>query len=280
MKKNSRKANEQTPSVNAVNSTAEVIRNLKRQELKKLSIEVKPHVQEGTFPTINGAIMELKYRKDGHEKFQTYNQWKEAGFQVKKGEKAFLLWAKPKQLDETEEGKFFPMVYLFSNLQVEPKQHNENSKVEEPPVRFGLSEIEVSYKPSKVLLTPGKIGSSKDAQEIFRSFFENHMEYREAFYVLYLNRANKPLGIYQLSVGGQTGTVVDTKMCLQVALKTHACGIILAHNHPSGNLQPSDADIDLTKKIKNACGYCDINLLDHVILTKESYFSFADEGKI
>ncbi len=279
MKTNSRKANEQTPSANAVNSTANEIRNQRRQALKELSDAYKHLVTEGIHRTVNGAIMTMEYKKDGHDTFHTFNQWKKDGFQVKKGEKAFVLWAKPKQLDETDERKFFPLVYLFSNLQVEAISGNE-SKAEEPPVKFGLSEIQVSYKPSQVKITPQKITSSKDSQEIFRNFFENHMEYREAFYVLYLNRANKPLGIYQLSVGGQTGTVADPKMCLQVALKTHSCGIILAHNHPSGNLQPSEADISLTKKIKNACGYCDITLLDHVILTKDSYYSFADEGKI
>ncbi|HMT28026.1 MAG TPA: JAB domain-containing protein [Bacteroidia bacterium] len=251
---------------------------MKRDELRKLSKSVMPMVKEGTYKNVNMALIESCYKNDGNEIFKSYEGWKMEGFQVKKGEKAFLIWARPTKTEDKPEDKFFRVAFLFSNLQVEPISNE--SKVEEPPVKYGLAEIKVSYTPSYIEVSPNKIGSSKDASDIFRNFFQSHMEHREAFYVLYLNRANKPLGIYQLSIGGQTGTVADPKICMQVALKSHACGMILAHNHPSGNLQPSESDIDLTRRIKAACTLLDVQLLDHVILTQDSYFSFADEGKI
>ena len=101
----------------------------------------------------------------------------------------------------------------------------------------------------------------------------------ETFVVGYLNRANRLIGIYELSKGGITGTVADPRLVLSVALKCAATGIILAHNHPSGNLQTSTADEEITKKIKKACEYLDIKLLDHLIIVPEGkYLSFTEEG--
>jgi DNA repair protein RadC len=96
--------------------------------------------------------------------------------------------------------------------------------------------------------------------------------------VLYLNRANRVIGSYQLSKGGITGTIVDVRLILSVALKTLATGLILARNHPSGNLKPSKADIQLTKKVKQAAKLMDIEELDHMILSSNEYFSFTDDG--
>jgi len=103
----------------------------------------------------------------------------------------------------------------------------------------------------------------------------------EEFMVLLLNRANRVLGCLKLSKGGLTGTVVDLRILYGTALKAMASGIIIAHNHPSNNLSPSDEDRKLTKKIRDAGKLLDINLLDHLILgTDGSYVSFADEGWI
>jgi DNA repair protein RadC len=104
------------------------------------------------------------------------------------------------------------------------------------------------------------------------------LEHREYSYVILLNRAAYVLGVYQLSSGGTTGTVVDPKLVFQSALKANASAIILAHNHPSGNLNPSEEDKKLTKKIQSAGSFLDINLYDHLILTNDGYKSFADEG--
>lgn len=96
--------------------------------------------------------------------------------------------------------------------------------------------------------------------------------------VMYLNRAHKILGVVALSKGGITGTVADTRLILAAALKTGCTAFCMCHNHPSSNLQPSQADIDLTKKVKAAANLFEIQLLDHVILTSTSHYSFADEG--
>ena len=253
---------------------------MKRDELRKLSQSVMPMVKEGTYKNVNMALIESCYKTDGHEIFKSYEGWKLDGFQVRKGEKAFLVWSTPKNNEEKPEEKFFRVAFLFSNLQVDKIEKKTDSMVEEAPAKYGLSEIQISYTPAKIEVNPTKITGSKSAAEILRHFFKSFMEYREGFYVLYTNRANKPIGVYQLSLGGQTGTVVDTKMLLQVALKCHANGMIVAHNHPSGNTQPSESDISLTKKLKSACELLDLSLLDHVILTEDSYYSFADEGRL
>jgi len=144
---------------------------------------------------------------------------------------------------------------------------------------FKVSEIEIQYR-NKVKSTDRlKISGSKDAEEIFRPIFQDLIEHREAMYCLYLNRANKVLGYFLVGLGGVSGVVADPKLIFQTALKANASGIILAHNHPSGNATPSQADIDLTKKVKEGARLLEMSLLDHVILLPDNgYFSFADEG--
>ncbi len=140
-----------------------------------------------------------------------------------------------------------------------------------------LAEIQVSYKPG--LISSKIISTSKEAYDILTTLFpQETICLQEQFVVLYLNRANRLLGSYQLSKGGLTGTVADVRLILSVALKTLASGLILAHNHPSGNLKPSEADIGLTKKIKQSAKLMDIELLDHIIISNEGYFSFTDDG--
>ena len=102
----------------------------------------------------------------------------------------------------------------------------------------------------------------------------------EEFWVVYLNNSNKVLQTSQLSKGGITGTVVDIRLAFKNALQIGAVAVILAHNHPSGTLKPSQADIKLTNKIKIAGESLDIKVLDHLIVTEHSYYSFADEGRI
>jgi len=155
---------------------------------------------------------------------------------------------------------------------IEPKEERE------PVLR--VSEIEISYhpaiKPSERLAVCG----SADAEKVFRKIWSQPLELRECFYALFLNRANKVLGYYLVSVGGITGTVVDVRTVFQAALKANACSAIFAHNHPSGNIQPSDADIQLTRKLKDAGKILEITVLDHLILLPEGYCSMADQGLI
>ncbi len=122
------------------------------------------------------------------------------------------------------------------------------------------------------------IGGSKDAAEIFLPLLQdlNH----EAFCVLYLNHANKVLRHELISHGGMTATIADIRIILKNALLHNANKIIVAHNHPSGNIQPSTADKDLTRKMKEAGSWMDIQLLDHLIIAGNNYLSLADEGLI
>lgn len=126
--------------------------------------------------------------------------------------------------------------------------------------------------------TANFIKTSKDAYNAVRHFYEdlNH----EEFHVIVLSRANKILSVELISKGGLNATVADGKMIFKKALEKGASGIILSHNHPSGNLKPSDTDIDLTKKMKAFGAYIDMPVLDHIIVTDQNYFSFADNGMI
>ena len=141
------------------------------------------------------------------------------------------------------------------------------------------AEIKVSYSTAntpKVKITSGDV-----AFELLLSLWDlDTIELQEEFKVLLLNRANEVLGIYPLSKGGITGTVVDSRLIFAVALKCNATGIILCHNHPSGTLKPSNTDITLTKSIKKCADFLDITLIDHLIITKNGFFSFLNEGKL
>ena len=141
-----------------------------------------------------------------------------------------------------------------------------------------ISEINVSYKNPVKYSEMKQITCSADTVNLLRSAWSDQMQYREEFVVLLLNRANRVLGFTLISKGGTAGTVVDTKMIFQIALKANASGVILSHNHPSGNTTPSEADISLTKKVISGGKLLDISVLDHIILTEETQYSFADNG--
>ena len=146
---------------------------------------------------------------------------------------------------------------------------------------YQVTEIQLSYKTKiKPSLRP-KVSSSQDAYKVLKQNWDDEkLELREEFKILLLNRANKVLGLVEISSGGVSGTVADPKIIFSSALKANACGIILAHNHPSGNLNPSQADLNLTKNLKQAGKLLEIAILDHLILTPESYYSMADQGNI
>lgn len=142
-----------------------------------------------------------------------------------------------------------------------------------------ISEIKLYYKPRKY--AKAKVSSASDAYKHLLPYFKKDiLALQEQFVVLYLNRANEVLGGYLCSIGGITGTIADVRLILGVALKSVACNIILAHNHPSGNLNASSADKQLTEKVNAACKVMDINLLDHLIIshTEGEFMSFADSG--
>ncbi len=121
-----------------------------------------------------------------------------------------------------------------------------------------------------------KISSSRDVAIIFQSLLSDLPH--EEFWVIFLNRANKIIDKQRISQGGVTGTVIDVKMVMKMAIERLASGIIFCHNHPSGNLEPSSADKLITKKLKQAGEFLEISILDHIIVADDRYFSFADEG--
>lgn len=144
-----------------------------------------------------------------------------------------------------------------------------------------IAEVQLSYvtkvKPSE----RPKIQTSRDSFEILRNTWNaDTMELREEMKVMLLNHGHRLLGIYKLSEGGVAGTVADPKLIFAAAIKSNSSAIILAHNHPSGNLQPSQADIQLTKKCKEIGRMLDLVVLDHIIITADAYYSFADDGII
>lgn len=145
-------------------------------------------------------------------------------------------------------------------------------------LNYNLAEIQVSYKTKVRPSERRKITRSSDAEAVLREIWSPGIELKEEFYILLLNRANAVLGWYKVSEGGVAGTVVDPKLIFSVALKGLACGLILAHNHPSGNLRPSDQDISLTRRLKQAGEILEIPVMDHLILSAEGCYSFADEG--
>ena len=143
-----------------------------------------------------------------------------------------------------------------------------------------LPKITMTIKRSNVAIDElYTITSSDSANRVFKKIFDSDtICWTEESIILSLNRKNVVIGYYKLSSGGMSGTVVDSKVIFTIALKSGASAIILAHNHPSGNLKPSEADKNLTKKIVEGGKILDIQLLDHLIITDNSYYSLADNG--
>ncbi len=142
-----------------------------------------------------------------------------------------------------------------------------------------IAEIKLSYSTSKS--KKPNITDSKAAYKYFKAAWNmDIIELQEEFRILLLNRARQLLGIYLVSTGGTAGTVVDAKLIFAVALKSGASSIILAHNHPSGNLRASQMDISITKKLRSGALFLDLEITDHIILGKDSYTSMADDGII
>lgn len=140
-----------------------------------------------------------------------------------------------------------------------------------------IAEVEVSYKP-KMLVDYSISNSRKSFELMLEHWDKNTIQMQEEVKVILLNRKNKVLGICSLAKGGITSCVVDVRIILSIALKTLSTGIILIHNHPSGSLNPSRDDKQITEQLKKSCEIMGIELLDHLIITNNGYFSFADEG--
>jgi DNA repair protein RadC len=148
------------------------------------------------------------------------------------------------------------------------------SQIDELNAEFRVREIEVTFNKEAYFF--GQITSSNDVYQFLKERILKGIEVQEHFIAIYLNQANKIIGYYHHSTGTINATMVDVEIVSAVALKTLAKSVIISHNHPSGNLTPSEADRTLTRRIKEALKLFDIHLLDHVIVTRNGYYSFAE----
>jgi DNA repair protein RadC len=183
----------------------------------------------------------------------------------------------PKKPDENRTHNFFKI--QFQNMTPVSIGGNLTDLDKIPEIRVTLSnKVPPAQRP--------KISSSYEAVKIFRHFWPDDMELRESFMCMYLNRRNRIIGIMLHSTGSTSSCQADIKIIMGTAAKCGAAGLIIAHNHPSGELETSDADNKLTARIKKACESMDMVLLDHMIIIHpepgkvESYFSYADSGTL
>ena len=146
-------------------------------------------------------------------------------------------------------------------------------------IDYTVGEVDLTYKPKFKSLH--QVSCSEDAYKyLLPTYKEGTICYKEYFKVLFLNQASQVLGYTLISEGGITDTTIDVRVILQAALLTNSVAVILAHNHPSGNLKPSRQDMDITRQVKEAARLMRITVTDHLILTDTGYYSFADEGLI
>lgn len=144
---------------------------------------------------------------------------------------------------------------------------------------FKVAEIEISYKPNYKASDRPKITTSAEAYAILIANWSlDRVGLLEEFKIILLNRRNRVLGVVNISQGGVSGTLADPKVIFAVALKSAASAVIISHNHPSGELKPGSNDINLTRKLQEGGKLLDIEVMDHLIVSKDSFYSFADEG--
>lgn len=144
--------------------------------------------------------------------------------------------------------------------------------------RSSMHEVGIVYK-RPLLDDMPLVNSSEDAYNVLRTVIDDEtIDHKEYFWLLLMNNANRALGFAEIGKGDVRGVVVNTKEIFQLAINVNAAGIIVSHNHPSGTLKPSQRDKDITKKVQVIGELFSVNLLDHIIITSEGYYSFSDEG--
>jgi DNA repair protein RadC len=143
---------------------------------------------------------------------------------------------------------------------------------------YQVAEIELSYKRNGNMAERPKVVRAEDAYHVFlNQWEETKLDFIEQSKIMLLNRNNRVLGLCNISSGGISGTVVDPRLIFVTALKANASSIILAHNHPSGNLSPSEADIRMTRRIMDAGELLEVKVLDHIIVTSDGFYSFSEQ---
>lgn len=159
----------------------------------------------------------------------------------------------------------------------EPKA--EPKKEENTEVKTSLPEIKLSY--SNRVIDNVNIKCARDVYGLFVKTFEpGEIEFREHLKVLYLNRRNQPIGFYTVSMGSAVATVFDLHAIMAGAILSRAEGVVMCHNHPSGGLKSSPQDDDITRDLRDACKFMKIKMLDHIIITKDDYYSYMDNGRL
>jgi DNA repair protein RadC len=153
-----------------------------------------------------------------------------------------------------------------------------NKSIKEIEEEFLVKEIDITFREERLFLS--SIRSSEDAYNFVKEVIGDGIEIQEHFVVLYLNHANKLIGYYKHTKGTINSAQVDVELIVAAGLKILAKAVILSHNHPSGNTMPSEADKTITKKIREGFKYFDVSVLDHIIATKNGYYSFADDGEL
>ena len=141
-----------------------------------------------------------------------------------------------------------------------------------------ISEFSLKYTKTDIQKT--KVTTSESASNVIRKFYFDDINIYESFFILLLNRANNTTGFAKISQGGTAGTVVDIKIIAKYAVESLSSAVIICHNHPSGDKRPSDADLNITRRIKDALLLLDVKLFDHIIITENDFYSFADNGDL
>lgn len=243
----------------------------KREELKRMSAEIQKEVKRGDIASVNDGLKHI-YGMEGHEKFKTFEEWQAEGRRIIKGEQAMMLWGKPRTAtnEQGEQYSYYPVKYVFSDKQVREGGAEYNAE------RINRVELVRRESPAERM----KISSSEEGAKVARMLYNGDLTIYESTWAILLDRSNVTIGVAKISQGSVSGTVVDVRLILKYAIDTLASGIILVHNHPSGNLAPSSQDSAITRKVKEAARWMDVILLDHLILTEDSYYSFADNGII
>mgnify|MGYP002865357685 FL=1 len=171
--------------------------------------------------------------------------------------------------------EFFVTYHAHCTYKYYKPKHTNQMKI----YKSNLPQITLKLKKGEELNC--QIKTSRDAADLFRKIWDaDSFDIYETVICIFLNRQNNTIGWFKVSQGGLTGSVVDNRIILATALNCLASGIIMAHNHPSNCLNPSEADIKITKKLKEAGNIMDIELLDHIILTEKGHYSMADSGDI
>ena len=141
-----------------------------------------------------------------------------------------------------------------------------------------ISEFSLKYTKTDIQKT--KVTTSESASNVIRKFYFDDINIYESFFILLLNRANNTTGFAKISQGGTAGTVVDIKIIAKYAVESLSSAVIICHNHPSGDKRPSDADLNITRRIKDALLLLDVKLFDHIIITENDFYSFSDNGNL